>query len=369
MQNSQKVMQIYLVGGAVRDALLGLEVRERDWLVTGSDCQSMIAAGFRQVGNFFPVFLHPESAEEYALARRERKTGPGHQGFSFDAATSVEDDLRRRDLTINAMAMDASGRVVDPYGGRHDLHERVLRHVSPAFAEDPLRVLRVARFASQLSRFDFRIAETTLELMRSMARSADYRALSSERVWQESSKALLGPQPLRFWRELQRAEALSPWFDELTAIDFAAAEVDMAAVASSAERWLLLLNLLPKGVELETSLRELHKRLKAPSEFADCAALLAVLRGDLATALASPERCLQVIERCDALRRPQRLMQVLNCGLAVALINADAMSAWLRALASLRALPIAELTRGIAGKDMRSTVRVLRLQALAAALT
>jgi len=178
-------MKIYLVGGAVRDALLGLPVTERDWVVVGATPDEMQAKGFRPVGQDFPVFLHPKTQEEYALARTERKSGHGYGGFSFHAApdVSLEDDLVRRDLTINAMAREEGGQVIDPFNGRHDLKARLLRHVSPAFAEDPLRVLRVARFAARYHWLGFRVADDTLALMRQLADSGELDYLVAERVW------------------------------------------------------------------------------------------------------------------------------------------------------------------------------------------
>ena len=209
------VMDIYLVGGAVRDELLGRAVRERDWVVVGATPEAMIALGYRQVGRDFPVFLHPETQEEYALARTERKTGPGHTGFVCHAGPEVtlEEDLLRRDLTINAMARAPDGSIIDPFGGTADLQQHRLRHVSPAFEEDPLRVFRVARFAAQLPEFE--VAPETMELMRLMAAENQLAQLSAERVWQELRKALSCASPVRFFEVLSQAGALSPWMAEL----------------------------------------------------------------------------------------------------------------------------------------------------------
>ena len=204
-------MKIYLVGGAVRDALLGIEVKERDWVVVGATPAQMRARGFRPVGRDFPVFLHPRTGDDYALARTERKTGPGHADFAFHAAPTVtlEEDLFRRDLTINALAKDGE-RLIDPYGGRRDLDARVLRHVSPAFAEDPLRVFRVARFAAALP--EFRVADETLALMASMR--AALPALSAERVWKELEKAAGAAAPARFFAVVH-AIGGAHWFERL----------------------------------------------------------------------------------------------------------------------------------------------------------
>jgi tRNA nucleotidyltransferase (CCA-adding enzyme) len=213
-------MEVYEVGGAVRDSLLGLPVVEKDFVVVGATPAEMIDRGFRQVGRDFPVFLHPETGAEYALARVERKSGSGHTGFAIDASAgvSLEDDLSRRDLTINAMARDAAGNIIDPYGGRRDLDDRRLRHVSAAFAEDPLRVLRVARFAARLDTLGFRVDESTLELMREIAASGELTTLSAERVWQETEKALRTDRPAVFFEVLRRADALAVIFPEIEAL-------------------------------------------------------------------------------------------------------------------------------------------------------
>jgi tRNA nucleotidyltransferase/poly(A) polymerase len=207
-------MRILKVGGAVRDALLGRPIRERDWVVLGGSPEALQAEGYRPVGRDFPVFLHPETGEEYALARTERKVREGHQGFTFHTAPDVTlaEDLARRDLTINAMAVDEAGVLMDPYGGLEDLHRRVLRHVSPAFQEDPLRVLRVARFAAQLAPFGFTLAPETQALMTTMARSGELESLSRERCWRELEKALAVPGAPAFFSVLQRCEALAPCF-------------------------------------------------------------------------------------------------------------------------------------------------------------
>lgn len=206
----------FLVGGAVRDALLGRAVTDRDWVVVGRTPEAMLAEGYTQVGRDFPVFLHPDSHEEYALARTERKTAAGHQGFECHAGTDVtlEEDLLRRDLTVNALAQRPDGTLVDPYGGEQDLRAGVLRHVSPAFAEDPLRILRVARFAAQLG---FAVAPETGELMRSMAAAGALAELPAERVWQEFHKALGCSDAPGFIRVLAQSDALTPWFVEFGA--------------------------------------------------------------------------------------------------------------------------------------------------------
>lgn len=210
-------MKVYEVGGAVRDELLGLAVTDRDYVVVGATPDAMTKLGYRQVGRDFPVFLHPETNEEYALARVERKTGVGHTAFSVDASADVtlEDDLLRRDLTINAIARDRQGAIVDPYGGCADLDNRVLRHVSDAFAEDPLRVLRVARFAARFHRLGFAVAGSTLKLMRAITASGELAHLSPERIWQETEKALETDDPQVFFSTLRKCGALAATFPEI----------------------------------------------------------------------------------------------------------------------------------------------------------
>lgn len=207
-------MKIYLVGGAVRDQLLGRAVQDRDWVIVGGTAQELETAGYQQVGADFPVFLHPQTREEFALARTERRTGAGHKGFATDSSVDVtlEQDLQRRDLTINAMAMDEAGNLVDPWGGKADLEAQVLRAVSPAFAEDPLRVLRVARFAAQLP--GFKVSGETMQLMQTMVHEHRLDELPAERVWQELHKVLYAPAPYRFLAVLQEAGALVPFFVE-----------------------------------------------------------------------------------------------------------------------------------------------------------
>lgn len=212
-------MQTYLVGGAVRDALLNIPVKDKDWVVVGTTAEEMLKQGFQQVGADFPVFLHPNSKEEYALARTERKSGHGYTGFSvhFDQNVTLEEDLARRDLTINAMAQSHDGDIIDPFHGLKDLNSRVLRHVSPAFAEDPLRVLRVARFAARLAPLGFTVADETLELMQQMSNSGELNHLVAERVWQEMARALSEPKPSEFFQVLRRSQALKVIFPELDA--------------------------------------------------------------------------------------------------------------------------------------------------------
>jgi len=338
-------MKTYAVGGCVRDQLLGVPVTDRDWVVVGATPGEMIAAGFRAVGKDFPVFLHPQTSEEYALARTERKTARGYHGFVFHAAPDVtlEEDLARRDLTINAMALDEAGRLIDPFGGRADLEAKVLRHVGPAFAEDPVRILRVARFAARLP--EFRIAEETTRLMRSMAEAGEVDALVPERIWQELARGLMEARPSRMFEALRGAGALVrllPEVDCLWGVPQRAdyhPEVDtgvhMMLVLDAAARigarlparWAALLHDLGKGttpkdewprhlgheersVELA---RAVNERLRVPNDCRDASIVAAREHGHIHRALElDAAALLRLLERCDALRRPALLEQVLD---------------------------------------------------------
>lgn len=217
MNELESVLEIYLVGGAVRDKLLNIEVKDHDWVVVGATPEQMLTQGFQQVGKDFPVFLHPKTKEEHALARTERKSGSGYTGFTVYSAPDVtlEDDLIRRDLTINAIAQDEQGELFDPHGGQADLDNRILRHVSPAFSEDPLRVLRVARFAARFAHLGFTVHASTIELMRELANSGELDHLTCERVWQETSRALDSQSPQVFFEVLRACDALAVLFPEL----------------------------------------------------------------------------------------------------------------------------------------------------------
>lgn len=337
-------LRIYCVGGAIRDELLGLPVQDRDWVVVGAAPGEMLARGYKPVGKDFPVFLHPETHEEYALARTERKTAPGYAGFAFHAAPDVtlEQDLARRDLTINAMARDADGTLIDPHGGRADLGNKILRHVSPAFAEDPVRILRVARFAARFA--EFSVAPETLELMRAMVANGEVDALVAERVWQELARGLMESMPSRTFETLRACGALVkllPELDRLWGVPQRAdyhpeidtgvhvmMALDMAARMnlSLPARFAVLMHDLGKGTtpadvlprhighELRSAnlLEPVCERLRVPTDCRDVARLVARFHGDmLRIDELRPETQLKIIERCDALRRPARFEEVL----------------------------------------------------------
>ncbi|MBF0368166.1 MAG: multifunctional CCA addition/repair protein [Magnetococcales bacterium] len=246
-------MLTYKVGGSVRDHLLGLPVSDQDWVVVGATPQTMLDLGFRQVGADFPVFLHPQSGEEYALARTERKSGPGYLGFTvnFDPGVTLEEDLERRDLTINALAMDKTGRIIDPFGGREDLKNRILRHVSPAFGEDPLRVLRVARFFARFHALGFQIAPDTLNLMTQLVDSGELDHLTPERVWMETVKALASPRPSRYFETLRISRGLAVIFPELAAL---IGQSQPSKHHPEGDAWVHTLEVLDRAAELSSHL-------------------------------------------------------------------------------------------------------------------
>jgi tRNA nucleotidyltransferase (CCA-adding enzyme) len=340
-------MKVYEVGGAVRDALLGLPVAERDWVVVGASADELMALGYRRVGKDFPVFLHPVTGEEYALARTERKTAPGYTGFAFDAAPTVtlEDDLKRRDLTINAIARADDGELVDPWSGRADLAARVLRHVSPAFREDPLRVLRVARFAARFAPLEFTIAAETLELMKEIVAAGEMEALRPERVWQETVKGLATERPDVYFETLRACGALQRIFPEVDALFGVPQpaqwhpEIDtgihtlmalqMAARLSQSEtvRFAVLVHdlgkattprdLLPRHHGHEQRSEELIERLCArlpvPNRFRDLALLVARHHGIVHKAAElKPQTILRTIVGADGLRQPERFDDMLR---------------------------------------------------------
>ena len=365
-------MKIYCVGGAVRDELLGLPVKDRDYVVVGATPEEMVRQGYKPVGKDFPVFLHPRTREEYALARTERKTAPGYRGFVFHAAPDVtlEQDLARRDLTINAIARDADGRLIDPFSGAADLKAGVLRHVSAAFAEDPVRILRVARFAA---RFGFRIAPETLKLMREMARSGEADALVPERVWQELARGLMEARPSRVFEVLRECGALARVMPEVAALwdDPDAAREAMrvldaaAAGATLPARFAALARaLVPLAVE------SLAGRLKAPADCRDLA-LLAARHANtvLDAAELDAESVLVLFNAVDAWRRPERFSELVTAALAGEPDAGAAQARLERARAAAAAVRAGEIAK--ASKDttaIRGNVDAARLEAIRKAL-
>jgi tRNA nucleotidyltransferase (CCA-adding enzyme) len=402
-------MEVYLVGGAVRDELLGRKVTERDWVVVGATPDELLRQGYRQVGREFPVFLHPQTQEEYALARRERKSGAGYRGFVTDAAPTVtlEDDLKRRDLTINAMARSTDGTLIDPHGGRRDLEARLLRHVSDAFVEDPVRILRVARFAARFAPLGFRVAGETLELMRAMVTNDEVQALVPERVWQETERALGEARPAAFFDVLRACGALAHIFPEvealfgvpqpaqwhpeidtgvhtlmvidmatrlspLASVRFAALTHDLGKALTPPEKWPRHPGHEVASVRLVT---ELCARLHVPNEFRDLAILVARHHGVVHRAFElRPGTVLELLENTDALRRRERFESfLLAC-------EADARGRtgledrpypqgdYLRtALAATRhCVPTAQETATLPGEEIAARLRMRRLDAIKA---
>lgn len=317
-------MKIYPVGGAVRDRLLGLPIQDRDWVVVGATPAEMLALGFKPVGRDFPVFLHPQTHEEYALARTEKKRAPGYKGFEVYASPEVtlEQDLARRDLTINAMAEDETGQLIDPFGGQQDLQQRLLRHVSPAFAEDPVRILRVARFAARFKHpFQFKVAPETLQLMQHMVQQGEVDALVPERVWQELARGLWEAQPGEMFLVLDQCGALQRLFPELTPWWPRNAPAALASLAAAATRGLpldvrlssWLCALLQEAPQAGGPLLEsLSQCLRLPNEVADLARLTCEYCRDVTASLqADAAEILTLLERLDAIRRPARFERLL----------------------------------------------------------
>ncbi|MBD9427310.1 multifunctional CCA addition/repair protein [Pseudomonas sp. PDM15] len=402
-------MQIYKVGGAVRDRLLGREVSDIDWVVVGATAEAMQAQGFRPVGADFPVFLHPQTGEEYALARTERKSGQGYGGFTFHASPDVtlEEDLTRRDLTINAMAEDDDGQVIDPYGGLQDLEDRLLRHVSPAFAEDPLRVLRVARFAARYAPLGFHVADETQALMHQLAESGELKALTPERSWKEISRALMEPRPDVFIQVLRDCGALAELLPELDALfgvpqpEAHHPEVDtgvhcLMVLQQCAQheqpltvRWACLLHDLGKGrtppeewprhIAHEHRGRKLidavNQRCKVPKDCAELALLVGEYHthGHRALELRA-NTLLELLQSFDVYRRPQRFEEF------IAACEMDArgrlgleqreypQSAYLRgAMQAARAVAVQPLVQqGFRGAELGEALKGERLKALKA---
>lgn len=339
-------MQIFLVGGAVRDRLLNQPVKDKDFVVVGATPEQMLADGYQQVGKDFPVFLHPETKQEYALARTERKNGKGYTGFSCYAAADVtlEQDLLRRDLTINAMVEDLHGNVIDPLNAQQDLEDKLLRHVSPSFSEDPLRVLRVARFAARFHHLGFRIAADTLQLMQNMSCAGDLAELTPERVWQEIEKVLSGHNPEVFFQVLRDIGALAvilpeidklfgipapaKWHPEIdtgihtlmvlaqaakltndVAVRFAALTHDLGKALTPPEQWPSHHQHGQKGVAL---IKQLAQRCKVPNEHRDLAMQVSAQHTNIHNAFElKPSTIISLFDKTDAWRKPERFQQIL----------------------------------------------------------
>lgn len=399
-----KQLNHYLVGGAVRDTLLGLPVHEKDWVVVGHTATEMLALGFTPVGKDFPVFLHPKTKDEYALARTERKAGHGYHGFEIHAhpSVSLEEDLLRRDLTINAMARTPGGALIDPYGGLEDLKARILRHVSPAFAEDPLRVLRVARFAARFHWLGFRVAPDTLELMRSLSTDTELLSLAPERLWQETQKALAEPDPQVYFQTLEDCGALAILFPELAALrgvpqpklhhpeidtlehQYLALKIAAQHKADTPTRFAVLVHDLGKGLTPESAwpqhinhekkglplVKLLGKRLRVPRQYLELGLIMSQWHTHVHRALElRPNTIYKLFKGTDALRRPERFEQFLVA------CTADArgrtgyekrpypQADYLRlALTSAQDIDIPALRERFAGPELGSAIEQARIQ-------
>lgn len=404
-------MNIYLVGGAVRDKLLGLAVQDRDYVVVGATPEEMVEKGFKPVGADFPVFLHPETKEEYALARTERKSGHGYKGFKVYASPDVtlNDDLKRRDLTINAMAEDSRGNLIDPFHGAEDLRNGVLRHVSPAFAEDPVRILRLARFAARYAKWGFRVAHGTNQLMREMVESGEVDHLVPERVWQELERALAEDRPSRFFETLRGCGALARLFPEIEAlfgvpqpekhhpevdtgvhvmlvldaaaklsadprVRFAALMHDLGKGNTPKEEWPQHIGHEARGVEL---VKNFCQRFRVPNDYRDIGIITARFHAHCHRVVElRPATLVDTLEAIDAFRRPERVEQfVLAC-------EADyrgrtgmedrpyeQAGVFRRAHAAARSVNSAAIAaQGVKGPDIGARVREARIAAVKAVL-
>lgn len=358
-----KGLNVYVVGGAVRDQLLGQPAGDRDWVVVGSTPEDMAARGFLPVGGDFPVFLHPVTKEEYALARTERKSGRGYKGFTFYTGSDVtlEDDLRRRDLTVNAIAQASDGSLVDPWNGRRDIDQKVLRHVGEAFAEDPVRLLRLARFAARFG--EFSIAAETMALSQKLVMQGEVDALVPERVWREVAKGLQTDNPARMFEVLQRAGALPRVMPGLVFDDEIAGQLGRAVQAglALAQRFALLCRKTPEP-------EQIGRHVRAPVECIDYARLLHGLVDALAEHAVSqsggdPEFWLDLIERNDGLRKPERFLHLLQAAQCVTPVD---MPAWTARLDAVRAVDAGAVAKAAGGKpeQIKPALRQARLDAL-----
>tara|TARA_R110001592_G_scaffold7126_1_gene40145 strand:- start:10645 stop:11871 length:1227 start_codon:yes stop_codon:yes gene_type:complete len=400
-------MQVFLVGGAVRDQLLNLSCKDKDWVVVGSSANEMLSKGYIQVGQDFPVFLHPSTQQEYALARTERKQGKGYTGFICNSSNSVtlEEDLIRRDLTINAMAQAEDGTLIDPYGGQKDLDKKLLRHVSPAFTEDPLRVLRVARFAARFKHLGFNIADETLALMKSITDAGELDHLVAERVCQETSRALAEESPQTFFEVLRQVGALNVLFPEIDALfgipqpakhhpeidcgihSFMVLEQASKLSKNTAIRFASLTHDLGKALSDPANLphhyghektglkqiKALCNRFRFPNNFKELALLVCEYHTHIHKALElKPATILKVLKQCDAFRRPDRFEAILTCAKADSRgrtgfekIDYPQADYFLELLRNAQAIQAKHLVKqGYKGKELGEKIDLERLEAI-----
>lgn len=352
-------METYLVGGAVRDRLLGLPVKDRDFVVVGATPDEMKALGFSQVGKDFPVFLHPDTREEYALARTERKTGPGHTGFEFHTGSDVSlaDDLYRRDLTINAIASDESGAVFDPWGGQQDLDNRRLRHVSEAFREDPLRVLRTARFKARLQPFSFEIAEETLSLMRDIVKQSALLELSADRIIGEVDKALATPSPATFFQCLEDLGAGQQLWPEITAADVERLASSPATLTEAAFATLTL-------GKSEDDIRSLTKRLRCSNLRRDLSLLINRFSNSWPKFEVLDSKAKgELVFAADGLRKRERFQTF--AATIDDVLNTNLRTQWLEAVEIMAGISVADIEHPEKGPALGQQIRAAQLQQLA----
>jgi tRNA nucleotidyltransferase (CCA-adding enzyme) len=358
-------MKIYAVGGSVRDELLGLDVKDRDYVAVGATPQQMIDAGYKAVGADFPVFLHPRTQEEYALARTERKTAPGYTGFQFHTSPEVTlvDDLQRRDLTINAMAKDDDGTLIDPYGGKKDLENKLLRHVSAAFSEDPVRILRVARFAARFAPLGFRVASETMLLMRAMVDSGEVDHLVAERVWKELARGLMEATPSAMFAVLRDCGALARILPEIEragnasmpSLDFAANENLNLAI-----RFAVLVHNLA-----DANVRTLCARIRVSAECRDLAITVARWHADAHHACElDAEKLLSLFDGTDALRRPERFHEFLDACRCIHGPEVHENRFLITALTQLQSMNQGAIAATVAPTDIAKAIRTAKLALL-----
>lgn len=372
-------MKIYLVGGAVRDQLLNLPVKERDWVVTGASVDDMLRLGYQRVGKEFPVFLHPETHEEYALARMERKVKPGYKGFELDTSLGVtlEEDLLRRDLTINAMALDLETKtIIDPYNGQKDLAAKLLRHVSPAFAEDPVRILRVGRFLARYAALGFHVAPETNALMNDMVKSGEVQALVAERVWKELERSLGEKHPDKFFEVLESCGAMPILFPEL--IEPATQHIDknsnnwlafLTAIQTTNDTAVRLAVLMHNSPDSKNKIAALANRYRLPTHYRELAVITAQFYKDALMAKVLPaEDLLNLLSGLDVFRRENRFLQfLLACEAIAKSRDAGFDKDWLFEIATVvKTVDVQELlAQGLQGNEFASALRSKRLAKIA----
>ena len=355
-------MKIYLVGGAIRDQLLGLAVKERDWVVVGASVADMLKLGYKQVGKEFPVFLHLKTSEEYALARMEQKTKPGYKGFEFDTSPEVSlvDDLKRRDLTINAMAQTLEGELIDPYHGKIDLEKKILRHVSAAFVEDPVRILRLARFAARYFYLGFQVAPETVQLMREMVHSSEVDALVPERVFKELDRALSEKNPEIFFEVLKSCGAFSVLFPELIDHDMSVLKRATEQSADTMIRFTTIFSATP-----EAAVNTFCNRYRIPTHYRELALLISrFLKSYERLAALSAREIIELLQSVDAFRREQRFKKFLLAGDII--LQTELSSTLMHYYEQAKAINIPALIQEtkLSGKALAEKIREARVAAL-----